>query len=517
MESSERSAALLDAVLNAAVDAIVLAGEDGMITGVNPAVCEMFQRPEDQLVGQSVNILMPEAQSALHDGFLRHHIETGQERIIGVGRDVEGIRKDGSVFPIHLSVGRTAVGDQFMFVAILHDLTHRMATQAALARSQRLDAIGQMTGGISHDFNNLLTVIIGNLELLQMRELDADVARIVTNALDAAELAAELTSRLSVFARRINLKPVEADLRELCERALAILRSTLGARIRIKTEFPPRVRRVLIDPAQLQSALVNLALNARDAMGDEGELLITVEDVTIDDSYMAQEIDVQFGDYVRLSVSDDGAGMDAEVQKRAFEPFFTTKSGSSGTGLGLAMVYGFVRQSGGHVTLYSEPGLGASFGLYFPALAETYEDSQTRPEGRETSRPADIAQGRVVLVVEDNPKVRSLSVTRLRNLGFEVEEASDGDEAYAMLKDGLQVDVLFSDLVMPGKLNGYELAGKVARDFPRIKVLLTSGYASDVVTDGVVRAARHEILHKPFRQAELVRRLQSLWEDGSET
>lgn len=517
MDNTERSAAFLDAVLEAAVDAIVLADEHGVIVNVNPAACEMFQHAAEEMISHSVNMLMPDAMARLHDGFIQHHIETGEKRIIGIGRDVEGLRKDGSIFPLHLSVGNTRVQGQRMFVAILHDLTQRMAIQSALSRSQRLDAVGQMTGGIAHDFNNLLTVIIGNLELLQMRGTEHGAAALINDALDAAEMGADLTSRLMVFARKSDLKPVEVDLRTLCEDAIAILKRTLGAQIKITTDFAPKNRRTLIDPVQFQSALVNLALNARDAMGGKGGLVIAIEDVTIDDNYMAQEIDVAKGEYVRLSVSDDGEGMDEKAQSRAFEPFFTTKAESGGSGLGLAMVYGFVRQSGGHITLYSEIGIGTSFGLYFPALAESRDTDVPGQTVGMVSSTSDLGAGRTVLIVEDNPKVRKLSVTRIAALGFNTEEASDGDQAYAMLNKGVEVDILFSDIVMPGNLSGFDLAEKVANEFPSIMVLLTSGYASEVVAERMAHGLRYELLHKPFRQSDLVRRLQALLQEGPST
>lgn len=515
MTSDSKDSALLHAILEAAVDAIILSDTSGRIVRANPAACQLFQFEADEMIGQSVNMLMPQAVAQRHDGFIQHHMQTGENRIIGSGRDVEGVRKDGSIFPVHLSVGETDFEDQRMFVGILHDLTLRKATQDALARSQRLDAIGQMTGGITHDFNNLLTVIIGNLELLQMRGIDDRLSDLVSDALESAELGAELTSRLMVFARRSNLKPVQSDLREVCEDTLAILRRTLGSGHRIKTDFAPDLHKVMIDPVQLQSALMNLSLNARDAMGTQGELLVSASNVTIDDTYMAQETDMEPGDYVRLSISDNGAGMSQAAQQRAFEPFFTTRSDSGGTGLGLAMVYGFVRQSGGHITLYSELGLGTSFGLYFPAIIEPGPRGHAPSTGEQSAAMA-CGRGEVVLVVEDNPKVRKLSVARLRDLGFKTLEAGSGDEAWRMLAEGIHVDVVFSDLVMPGDLNGYDLAARIASEFPHIKVLLTSGYASDVVTARMAHGSVAQILHKPYRQSELVARLQALLAGASD-
>lgn len=509
MNQMPQDSAILSAILDAAVDAIIVSDQAGTILRANAAAGEMFLQSTDDMAGQTVNTLMPAALAASHDGYMSHYLETGEKRIIGIGREVEGLRSDGSVFPLHLSVGKTEVDGQKLFVGILHDLTRRKAAEDALARSQRLDAIGQMTGGIAHDFNNLLTVVIGNLELMQMRGADARQQPLIADALDAAELGAELTARLLVFARKSNLKPVKADLRALCEETLAILKRTLGANYRIKTDFPEKEYIVLIDPVQLQSALMNLALNARDAMAGQGELLVSLADVIIDDTYIAQETDIEPGTYVRLSVSDDGAGMDVEAQQRAFEPFFTTKFDSGGTGLGLAMVYGFVRQSGGHITLYSELGHGTSIGLYFPATQNS--DDLDAQDYSKVAPPLLQGQGEKILVVEDNPKVRNLSVQRILDLGYDVAQANNADVAYQMLCDGLKVDAVFSDLVMPGKMNGYDLAAKVNADFPHIKVMLTSGYASDVVTGAMAHNIIYEILHKPYRQSELARRLGELF------
>lgn len=504
-----RNGRLFDALMDAAVDAIIVSDASGRMIRANAAACRLFGHDIESMIGQSVNMLMPQALAALHDGFMAHHLKTGEKRIIGIGRDVEGLRRNGTVFPLHLSVGHAQIANERLFVGILHDLTERRAAQDALARSQRLDAIGQLTGGIAHDFNNLLTAVIGNLELLEMRGPDERQSRLIRDALDAAELGADLTSRLLVFARKGTLKPVRSDLRALCDDALAILQRTIGEVYTIQTDYPAKLSDVLIDPAQLQSALVNLALNARDAMPRGGDILISVADVVIDDSYMAQETDIEPGRYVRLSVSDDGEGMSIEAQRRAFEPFFTTKGASGGSGLGLAMVYGFVRQSGGHVTLYSEAGHGTSFGLYFPALAPGIDTA--RAAAPALSAPAARGSGQTVLVVEDNPKVRRLSVERIRDLGYATLEAASGDIAFEIMTGGARVDLVFSDLVMPGTLNGYDLAAKVRQHFPAVRVLLTSGYASDVVAGRFGGSQDYDVLHKPYRQADLARRLQALF------
>jgi len=514
MDTDVQDSALLKAILEATEDAIIVADENGTILRTNPATCRLFQYGTDELVGQRINTIIPAALPDQQDGPTHPHTAIGGERITRNSREVEGLRKDNSAFPLYLSVGRTGVEGHLIFVGIFHDLTRRKAAEAALERSQRLEAIGQMTGGIAHDFNNLLTVVIGNLELLEMRGATDAQTELINEALESAELGADLTTRLMVFARKSNLKPEKADLKELCEDTLAILRRTLGSSVNIVAECDSDLHQVLIDTVQFQSALLNLALNARDAMDGKGELLISASNVTIDDTYIAQETDIEPGTYVRLSVSDNGAGMSAEAQKRAFEPFFTTKSDSGGTGLGLAMVYGFVRQSGGHITLYSELGLGSSFGLYFPAL--TGRQDTTSPSDKETSDTITIPRNQMILIVEDNAKVRKLSVQRVRDLGFATQEAESGDDAYRMLRDGLRPDIVFSDLVMPGDLNGYDLASKIMAEFPQVKVLLTSGYASDVMTDAMANNLSYDILHKPYRQADLARRLQALLAGGSD-
>ena len=509
VENTTQDSALLNAIMDAAVDSMIISDARGVIMRANLAAGRMFGYELSEMIGQSINLLMPEAFASLHDGFMWQYAQTGEKHIIGIGRDVEGQRKDGSVFPLHISVGETETAGGAMFVSILHDLTYRHATQAALSRSQRLDAIGRMTAGISHDFNNLLTVVIGNLELLEMRGPTEKQTPLIRDAMDAAELGADLTSRLMVFARKSNLKPVESDLRDLCKVALNLLKRTLGAAYHIRTDSAADLKPVMVDPVELKAALINLALNARDAMGQQGELLISLANVTIDDSYMAQETDIEVGEYVRLSVSDNGKGMTPEAQTRAFEPFFTTRTESGGTGLGLSMVYGFVRQSGGHITLYSELGHGTSFGLYFPVSGTcAAPESDEACQQREDALPH--GHGQLVLVVEDNPKVRQLAVDRIRKLGYQTEEAETGDSAFERLQAGLQVDILFSDLVMPGKLSGYELAAKVQTEFPSIKVLLTSGYASDVVTGKMQYSRSQDILHKPYHHADLAQRLQAL-------
>jgi len=502
---------LLSAIFDAAVDAIIVSDKTGMITQANTAAVGLFGYDLAELTTLNVRALMPGPMADQHDGFIASHIETGEKKIIDIGREVEGLHRDGTVFPLHLSVGRAVVDGELLFFAILHDLSYRKTTEEALARSQRLDAIGQMTGGIAHDFNNLLTVVIGNLELLEMRLGDTSDAALLTDALEAAELGADLTSQLMVFARKSILKPEPLNLNDLCQKSLAILRRTLGATYDIQTRFSQNLAMVEVDPTQLQSAIVNMAINAKDAMPEGGKLVFETAMMEIDDRYVAQETDVEPGTYVRLSISDTGEGMTPEAQQRAFEPFFTTKAIGKGTGLGLSMIYGFVRQSGGHITIYSELGQGTTFSLYFPAHGSD-PAAGVRSDLAKPDLPR--GDGQLVLVVEDNARVRRLSVERMHALGYRTIEAETGDAALSILETTPGIALVFTDLVMPGSLTGLDLALLVRSRWPATKVLLTSGYAEEIAQPEARKASQFELLRKPYRQFDLAQMLHRILSGG---
>ncbi|RVT86976.1 response regulator [Rhodobacteraceae bacterium CCMM004] len=478
MPETDPTDALLDALLSAVQDAILVADAQGRVVRANSAARTLFG-------------LGPDAAPSLAD-LLPAAAAWGDAPPAGA-HALDGRRIDGRTVPVESAVIRTA-GPAPLTVVTLHDLTRRKQVDAALARSQRLDAIGRMTGGIAHDFNNLLTIIIGNLELAQMQEPDTKTAPMLTDALAAAEAGADLTRRLLIFARKGEVAPQVSDLNAVCRDSLVLLRRILGADIEVQTYLAPDLDPVTLDPTQLQSAIVNLALNARDAMPEGGRLVVETANVEIDDSYLAQEVDVSQGRYARLIVSDTGIGMSAEAQRHAFEPFFTTKA--KGSGLGLSMVYGFVRQCGGHVTLYSEPGQGTSFGLYFPAVEGRAADAAEAPSG---ALPR--GTGQLVAVIEDDAQVRRLTVERLRALGYRTVEAPDAASALTLLSRTPGIDAMLSDLVMPGEMNGLDLARQVARDWPRIAVLLTSGYSNEMMMQDGART--FPLVRKPYRQAEL--------------
>ena len=508
MPDRDTTTATLEALLDAAVDAIIVADKDGRIVRVNPAACQLFGYDVNELTGASIDILVPDPDLPPHSKIISRHIETGIARIIGTGRDVDALRKDGSIFPVHISVGRCDAGNGPMFVGVLHDLTARQASQRALELSQRMDALGQLTGGVAHDFNNILTIIIGNLELLSAR-LEASENRVlVDEAMAAAQLGSDLIGTLLTHGGHGQLHANHLNINEIVEETRYLLERTLAPNVRIETVFESAAWKIEADSTQLRTALINLAVNAQDAMPDGGTIVLRTSNVTIDD-YLSQQIGIGPGDYVRISVTDNGQGMLPEVREHAFEPFFTTKGPGKGTGLGLATVYGFARQSGGLATLYSEVGLGTTVSLYFPVAAgDGASTASTPPES-----PAEAARsnsGQTILVVEDDAAIRRLSVSRIEAMGYQVLSAADAAEALTILANTPAIDALFTDIVMPGKMSGLDLANKVRAERPDIAILLTSGFSGDLIQPQKAGADQFPMLHKPYRQHELAVHLRVL-------
>ena len=500
-QTLEGQAIRLRAILESAIDAIITINADGLIETVNPAAEILFQYPREEFIGRNVHFLMPEPYHSEHDGYLRNYRTTGTKRIIGIGRQVIGRRADGTTFPMHLSVSEFHVDGVPHFTGVIHDISVQVEAEQALRHSQKMEAMGQLTGGIAHDFNNLLTVIIGNLELLEEKLTETDTARAAARGARGGGLGSRLTSRLLAFARRSLLGAAKSST-STCWLPISPTCCTApwGRRFALSTALTPDLASTRVDPAQVESAIINLAVNARDAMPNGGRLILETRNTIIDESYAAAEPGLAPGEYVQLSVSDTGTGMPAAVRDRAFEPFFTTKEKGRGTGLGLSMVYGFAKQSGGHATIYSEEGVGTTVNVYLPRHVTKVSAGPVVVE--ESPLPA---QGETILVVEDDDRVRRLTVTRLEQLGYAVLEASSALQAIAMLHSTGKVDLVFTDLVMPGGMTGYELAGEVRRLYPGAKILLTSGYAEELANSERVDIVRLKILRKPYRQSELAR------------
>jgi PAS domain S-box-containing protein len=489
----------LQAVLYTAVDGIILIDADGSVLTFNPACERLFGYRPDEVIGHNVKMLMPPTYAEHHDSYIANYRRTHEPKIIGVGREVFAQRKDGTIFPVYLSVGEAKQGADPIYVGIINDLTERRATEEILRRSQRMEAIGQLTGGLAHDFNNLLAIIVGNLELLlETENLSRDVQSLGLEALDASERGAELVRRLLAFARKQQLEPRAFNLNERLPDIVQLLGRALGEAVQLHIRASDDLWDALADPTQVDDAIVNLAINARDAMPDGGMLIIETANVLLDEEYAEQHLDVTAGEYVLLAVTDTGAGMAPDVAARALEPFFTTKPAGRGTGLGLSQVYGFVKQSGGHVSIYSEPDHGTTVKLYLPRSVVA---DRTGPAPR--IRGGSLPRGtESLLVVEDNPEVRRVARRQLTELGYVVHEAGNGPEALTLLRSRLSVDLMFTDIIMPEGMTGYDLA-LLARDSrPGLKILFTSGYTA------IGAAQDHErcdvpLLSKPYRKSEL--------------
>jgi signal transduction histidine kinase len=401
---------------------------------------------------------------------------------------------------LSFAVDKAAPGEAPSLVFVCLDNTAARDMEERLRQSQRLESVGQLTGGVAHDFNNLLTVILGNAELLQ-EELagNARLQPLAAMVVGAGERGAQLTQRLLAFARRQALDPKPVDVNQLVADMDPLLRRSLGDHIEIEFIRGAGLWPALIDPAQLDNALLNLCLNARDAMPDGGRLTIETGHAHLSNEYAEQNADVRPGQYVMLAVSDTGTGIPAEHLRRVFEPFFTTKAKGKGTGLGLSMIYGFVKQSGGHVSVYSEPGAGTTFRLYLPRAPEPARSASHRP-----SVAPPMGGSEVVLLVEDDPLVRQYAMEQLTALGYRVVESASGARALAVLQMGEPVDLIFTDVVMPG-MSGRQLADQALALRPGIRVLFTSGYTENAIVHHGRLDPGVQLLSKPYRREDLAR------------
>ena len=498
----------LEAMYDAAINAILTIDPRGIIQSINAATTRLLGYAREDLIGSNIRMIMPEPYAGHHDGYLEAYLATGKKKIIGIGREVLARRKDGTTFPIHLSVSEFEVNDKHYFTGIITDLTDRREAELALrntehqlAQAQKMEAVGQLTGGLAHDFNNLLTVISGNLELLDMRIEGEPERDLIRRADEAARMGARLTGRLLTFSSRRALQPTLVNLNDTTVGMTELLRRTLGESISVTSELAPDLWNTRVDASEIENAILNLAINARDAMPTGGRILIETANITFGEGDPGQSQTAPPGEYVKLSVSDNGSGMPPEVVARAFEPFFTTKDPGRGTGLGLSTIYGFIRQSNGRAAIYSEVGRGTSVNLYLPRDTSSIVP---RSLAKETDA-APTRTGETILVVEDNEQVRQLTVNRLDALGYVILVAEDGPSALRILEQHPGIDLVFSDVVMPGGLSGFDVLRWTKRNRPGVKVLLTSGFAPEMANNGEAIDPDTTLLHKPYTLADLAR------------
>jgi signal transduction histidine kinase/HAMP domain-containing protein len=503
-----RNAEIFDLIMGSMVDLVILFDADGPIVYANPAARAALGsrvKPGDRLRLNALPVFQADGVTPLPP-------EVGPARRALDGENVDNmelvLHPDGGA-PMHLVVSARPIrgdgGTPKGAVVVARDVTQVREAERQLRQSQRLDAIGQLTGGVAHDFNNILTVITGTIELLAEAVADqprlADYARMID---DASMRGAELTRQLLAFARRQPLQPVETDVNTLVIDAARLLQPTLGEHIEIESMLEEEAWPALIDPSQLSSALLNLAVNARDAMPEGGKLTLETGNVVLDEVYAAANREAQPGEYVMIAVSDTGVGIPAAIREQVFEPFFTTKQLGKGTGLGLSMVYGFVKQSDGHIKLYSEEGHGTTIKLYLPrSLARAAAE-------RPAPVVAPVGGGEVILVVEDDDMVRAHVITQLESLGYRTLAASDGPEALGLIDGGAAFDLLFTDVIMPGGLNGRQLADAAAQRRPGLRVLYTSGYTENAIVHHGRLDPGVALLNKPYRKADLAKKVREV-------
>jgi len=499
-------------LMEAAPDGMVVVNQNGEIILLNVQAEKQFGYHRDELLGQNVTNIIPEGFAArLIADALRTTAEALAQQI-GTGIDLIGRRKDGSNFPIEIMLSPLESSEGTLVTAAIRDISERKQLARQLYQSQKMEAVGQLTGGIAHDFNNLLGVIIGNLDLLERLVADNEAAiKRVQTAQKAATRGADITRRLLVFSSSEQLKPSVVLLGDSIQNMIELAGHALGAEIKITNHIDASMPPLFVDPAGLESALLNLAMNARDAMPKGGSIIIESKVKNLGSSHLAVHTgDLKAGSYVCVSISDTGAGMSRETLERAFEPFFTTKPRNKGTGLGLAMVYGFVKQSGGAVRAYSELGQGTTISLYLPLTADS---SQPVPAG--APKPLSAKPSGSVLVVDDEVELIEIAQAYLAEMGFTGYEAIDGASALEMIAQHSEIDLMVTDIVMPGGMNGVELAQRARTLRPGLKIVYSSGFPAEALAEKSLPLIDGPLLHKPYQRAEFATMVRQVMEGNN--
>ena len=485
---------------------ILLTNEQGMVIDANTQALCMFGYDRVELIGESIEMLVPERFRCSHEGQRSSYMKEPHTRPMAVGRELTARRKDGTEFAVEIALAPLATDNGVLVSSTILDITERKKMEEQRRLSQRMEAIGKLSGGVAHDFNNLLAVILGCSDvLLDALPPDHPAIRKIEMIRKAGASAVDLTRQLLAFSRQQMLQPRVLDLKEIVERTQALLRRLIGENIEFTISLDPSLGRVKADPGQIEQVLLNLVINARDAMPQGGRLTIEAHNVEMDDSYKGEHQVVIPGRYVVLGIQDTGCGMDRDTQSRIFEPFYTTKELGKGTGLGLATVYGIVKQSGGYIWVYSELNRGTLFNVYLPRVDESVQpDKQKEPEAvvREACE--------TILLAEDSVSLREMAREYLESVGYVVLEAASGREALQKAKefDG-PIHLLLTDVVMP-EMSGPELARHMTALRPEIKIIFTSGYTNDAIARQGVLDPAVAFIQKPYRPKALARKIQEV-------
>jgi PAS domain S-box-containing protein len=497
-QTLRESEQLARGIIETALDAFVQMDESGYIVDWNGQAEKIFGWSRSDAIGKRLaELIVPERHRDAHCAGLEHFLSTGESRILGQRLEIDALRRDGEEIKVEISITELKRRDGIVFNGFIRDLTEKLAAEDRIRHSEKMEAVGQLTGGIAHDFNNILTVITGTIEILAEAVADKPQLAAITRMIDdAASRGADLTQHLLAFARKQPLQPRETDINTLIIDTAKLLRPALGEQIEIESVFDDDTCIANVDPNQLATALLNLALNARDAMPDGGKLIIETGFAVLDENYARNNEDVRPGSYALIAVSDTGVGISSDILDKVFDPFFTSKGPGKGTGLGLSMVYGFIKQSSGHIKIYSEEGHGTTIKMYLPpgtsAAAAAEPPASTAQGGNET-----------VLVVEDDKLVRDYVLTQLHSLGYVTLDAANAAEALALVEAGRHFDLLFTDIIMPGAMNGRQLADAIEKRRPGVKVLYTSGYTENAIIHHGRLDTGVLLLAKPYRKSDL--------------
>jgi PAS domain S-box-containing protein len=510
-QTLRESEARLRAIVQAVPDVLLVLDEEGRYVEVLTARPELLYTKPEALRGRRLGERLPAAVAEQVLEAVRQTLRTRQIQSLEYELPIPKVGP--RTFEVRLAPLDATLPGGPMVVLLAHDVTPRRLTEESLRQAQKMEAVGQLTGGMAHDFNNLLAIILGNLELLAEQLQDPALGNLVHEALAAVERGASLTHRLLAFARRQPLRSKRTDLNQLVAGLSDLLRRSLGETIALRTHLAEDLLPTVIDPGQFEAALLNLVVNARDAMPLGGQLSVETANYWLhEDAAHTRLYEVEPGQYVMLAVGDTGSGMAPDVRRHAFEPFFTTKVVGRGSGLGLSMVYGLVKQSGGFIHLDSAVGQGTTFRLYLPAAGADAGAAAETPA--EPGRPRS-GQPYTILVVEDEGAVRRMAVRMLASLGYQTVEAETAATALAVLEAAPQVAALFTDVVLPGPLSGVDLARHAVQRRPDLKVLFTSGYAEAHESRFGDRPAGSDLLDKPYRKAQLAEKLHALLDRGA--
>lgn len=490
-------------IIDGMMTGVMTINERGVVESFNRAAMEIFGYRAEEVVGKNLSILLPEDARKHHDTYLARHFSDEASSVFMGEREVRALRSDGTVFPLRIMLSRIPAGEdgRRRVVASCFDITEQKEQELRLRSSQKMDALGKLTGGIAHDYNNMLAVILGYVELLMLRIPEGDALRkYVTEIQQAAERGSRLTSKLLAFTRRKPLEVSLVDINALLQDDRMMLEKTLTAAVSLRLQLGDAMCLAALDRDDLANAILNITINARHAMPNGGVLTIETRRQKILQK-QAEKRKIAPGEYVELSITDTGVGMDEETVGRIFEPFFSTK-GDNGTGLGMSQVYGFMKRSGGDISVTSTLGQGTCFVLLFPCRSNLGGEASSQGPVEKTVFPV---SDRLILVVDDEPALREMTAEMLQAEGYRVVTAEGAEKALSLLQRE-PVELLLSDVIMPG-MNGYQLAAKVEQSYPQIKIQMMSGYSDSLDNSEVDPRLARQLLRKPFSGEELRQRV----------